>query len=69
LANAALIGGVLAKAFLKDLKRYPPFPLKDPRLCEAMGGQHPCASAISGGDLDETNELADAGAEGEGGAR
>jgi hypothetical protein len=69
LANAALIGGVLVKAFLKDFNRYAPFPLKDPRLCEAMGGQHPCASPISGGEMDETDELADSGAEQEGGAR
>jgi hypothetical protein len=33
----ALMGGVLAKAFLRDLNRYPPYPLKDPRLAEAMG--------------------------------
>jgi hypothetical protein len=33
----ALIGGVLTKVFLRDLNRYPPYPLKDPRLAEAMG--------------------------------
>jgi hypothetical protein len=33
----ALIGGVLAKAFLRDLNRYPAYPIKDPRLAEAMG--------------------------------
>jgi hypothetical protein len=33
----ALMGGVLAKAFLRDLRRYPVFPLKDPRLSEALG--------------------------------
>jgi hypothetical protein len=33
----ALMGGVLAKAFLRDLNRYPPYPIKDPRLAEAMG--------------------------------
>jgi hypothetical protein len=33
----ALIGGVLAKAFMRDLNRYPPYPVKDPRLAEAMG--------------------------------
>jgi hypothetical protein len=33
----AFMGGVLAKAFLRDLRRYPPLPLKDPRLREAMG--------------------------------
>jgi hypothetical protein len=33
---AALMGGVLAKAFLRDLHRFPPLPLKDPRLSEAL---------------------------------
>ena len=33
----AVMGGVLAKAFLRDLNRYPPYPVKDPRLAEAMG--------------------------------
>jgi hypothetical protein len=33
----ALMGGVLAKAFLRDLRRHPVFPLKDPRLSEALG--------------------------------
>jgi hypothetical protein len=33
----ALMGGVLIKAFLRDLHRFPPYPLKDPRLAEAMG--------------------------------
>jgi hypothetical protein len=33
----AFIGGVLTKAFLWDLNRYAPYPIKDPRLAEAMG--------------------------------
>jgi hypothetical protein len=33
----ALMGGLLAKAFLRDLNRHPPYPIKDPRLAEAMG--------------------------------
>ena len=32
----ALMSGVLAKAFLRDLLRHPPLPIKDPRLSEAM---------------------------------
>lgn len=32
----AFMGGVLARAFLRDLRRYPPLPLKDPRLSEAL---------------------------------
>lgn len=32
----AFMGGVLARAFLRDLCRYPPLPLKDPRLSEAL---------------------------------
>lgn len=48
----AFMGGVLAKAFLRDLRRYPLLPLKDPRLSEALGlyvvpvpGMSPPASA------------------------
>jgi hypothetical protein len=33
----ALMGGVLAKAFLNDLLRFSPFPVKDPRLRETIG--------------------------------
>ncbi len=33
----ALMGGVLSKAFLRDLYRFPAFPVKDPRLAEAIG--------------------------------
>jgi hypothetical protein len=33
----AFMGGVLAKAFLRDLRRYRLLPLRDPRLSEAMG--------------------------------
>jgi hypothetical protein len=31
------MAGVLIKAFVRDLRRFPPYPLKDPRLAEAMG--------------------------------
>jgi hypothetical protein len=33
----ALMAGVLIKAFVRDLRRFPPYPVKDPRLAEAMG--------------------------------
>jgi len=33
----ALMGGVLTKAFLRDLNRHPAYPIKDPRLAEALG--------------------------------
>jgi hypothetical protein len=33
----AFMGGVLAKVFLRDLRRSSPFPLKDPRLSESLG--------------------------------
>jgi len=33
----AFMGGVLAKAFLRDLRVHPVLPLKDPRLSEAVG--------------------------------
>jgi hypothetical protein len=69
LANCALIGGVLVRAFLKEFGAHPAFPIKDPRLCEAMGHRCPAASPISGGEMDETDGLADHGAGAEGGAK
>ena len=44
----ALMGGVLAKVFLRDLNRYPAYPVKDPRLAEAMG-LYPEVLAKAGG--------------------
>ena len=35
-------------------------PLKDPRLIEAMGLYHPVPTQISGGELDETDDMRDA---------
>ncbi len=56
LACLAFMGGLLTKAFLKDFNRYPPYPVKDPRLHEAMGYYHPVPTQISGGELDEADE-------------
>lgn len=58
LACAALIGGVLLKAFLKAFTSHPPYPLKDPRLCEAMGRLCYQTAPLSGGEIEETDELA-----------
>jgi hypothetical protein len=53
----AFMGGLLATVFLKKYAAYPPYPLKDPRLIEAMGYYHPVPTQISGGELDETDLL------------
>ncbi len=42
----ALIGGVLAKAFLKSFNAHPPFPQRDPRMAESLGVYVPPASAV-----------------------
>jgi hypothetical protein len=55
----ALIGGVLAKVFLRDFLAHAPYPLKDPRLPEALGYYHPKPRLISGGELGETEERED----------
>ncbi len=60
LGCAAFMVGLLSKMFLKDLQAHPPYPLRDPRLVEAMGLFHPVASPISGGELDETDNYSDA---------
>jgi hypothetical protein len=56
----ALMVGILAKVFVAKYKSAAPYPLKDPRLIEAMGHGHPVATQISGGELDETDDLLDA---------
>jgi hypothetical protein len=60
LGSWAFMGGLLATVFLKKYAAMPPYPLKDPRLIEAMGLYHPVATQISGGELDQTDELRDA---------
>jgi len=55
----ALMVGIIAKAFLKKYKEAAPYPLKDPRLIEAMGHSHPVPTQISGGELDQTDDLLD----------
>ena len=65
----ALMAGILAMVFLKKYAAHPPFPLKDPRLIEAMGYYHPVPTQISGGELDETDDLSDAPRPSHGGTR
>jgi hypothetical protein len=56
----AFMAGLLANRFLKEYAAHPPYPIKDPRLIEAMGLYHPKPTQISGGELDETDNLRDA---------
>lgn len=56
----ALMGGLLAMVFLKKFSSAAPFPQKDPRLVEAMGLYHPVPTQISGGELDQTDDMPDA---------
>jgi hypothetical protein len=60
LACMAFMGGLLAKVFLKRFASAPPFPQKDPRLVEAMGLYHPVPTQISGGELDQADDMPDA---------
>jgi len=53
----AFMLGILTKIFLAKLAGSPPYPLKDPRLIEAMGHYHPVPTQLSGGELDETDDL------------
>jgi hypothetical protein len=55
----AFMVGLLAKLFLKKYRSAAPYPLKDPRLVEAMGLSHPVATPISGGDIDEADYFVD----------
>ncbi|HEV2394555.1 MAG TPA: hypothetical protein VG146_19565 [Verrucomicrobiae bacterium] len=56
----AFMAGLLSMIFLRQFAAHPPYPLKDPRLVEAMGFFHPVPTQISGGELGETDELRDA---------
>lgn len=56
-ACIAFMVGVLTKVFLAKYASVAPYPLKDPRLVEAMGHYHPVPTQISGGELDQTNDL------------
>jgi hypothetical protein len=56
----AFMGGLLSWRFLVSYAAHPPYPLRDPRAIEAMGYAHPVPTQISGGELDETDDLRDA---------
>lgn len=56
----AFMGGLFAWSFLREYAKYPPYPVKDPRLIEAMGHYHPVPTQLSGGELDEVDDLRDA---------
>jgi hypothetical protein len=56
----AFMAGLLSWRFLKEYAKHPPYPIKDPRLIEAMGFYHPVPTQISGGELGEADELRDA---------
>lgn len=56
----AFLAGYVALLFLRSYAAHPPYPLKDPRLIEAMGLYHPVPTQISGGEVGEADELRDA---------
>jgi hypothetical protein len=56
----AFMAGVLSWRFLVEYSKHPPYPLKDPRLIEAMGFYHPVPTQISGGELGDADDLRDA---------
>jgi hypothetical protein len=65
----AFMAGLLAMVFLRSFAAHPPYPIKDPRLIEAMGFFHPVPTQISGGELDQTDDLRDAPPQFRGGER
>jgi hypothetical protein len=56
----AFMAGLLSWRFLKEYEKHPPYPIKDPRLVEAMGFYHPVPTQISGGELGQADDLRDA---------
>ena len=65
----AFMAGFLSWRFLKEYAKHPPYPIKDPRLVEAMGFYHPVPTQISGGELDQADDLRDAPPQFRGGHR
>jgi len=65
----SFMAGLMLWRFLKEYSAHPPYPLKDPRLIEAMGHYHPVPTQISGGELDQTDDLRDAPRHSQGGSR
>ncbi len=61
--------GVLSWRFLKEYAAHAPYPIKDPRLIEAMGHFHPVPTQLSGGELGEVDDLRDAPPQFRGGVR
>jgi hypothetical protein len=53
----AFMVGLLANRFLSKYGQSAPYPLKDPRLIEAMGHYHPVPTQLSGGELDQADEM------------
>jgi hypothetical protein len=59
LGCGAFMAGLLTMLFLHEYSKHPPYPLKDPRLVEAMGFFHPVPTQISGGELGQADEMRD----------
>lgn len=60
LGCGAFMAGLLAMVFLKNFTSHAPYPIKDPRLIEAMGLVHPVPPQVPGGELEQTDDLRDA---------
>jgi hypothetical protein len=56
----AFMIGLLAEVFLRKFVAHAPYPIKDPRLIEAMGLYHPVPTQLSGGELEQVGEMRDA---------
>jgi hypothetical protein len=65
----AFMAGFLATIFLKKFVAHPPYPLKDPRLIEAMGHYYAVPTQISGGELAEPDDMSTAPRHHPGGSR
>jgi hypothetical protein len=63
------MGGVLTKAFLRDLNRHAPYPVKDPRLAEALGLYPEVMNQALDEDAGKPGEVAGAPPHPEGGGR
>jgi hypothetical protein len=63
------MAGFMSWRFLIEYAKHPPYPLKDPRVIEAMGYYHPVPTQISGGELDQTDHMSTAPRHSHGGSQ
>mgnify|MGYP003874803347 CR=1 FL=1 len=69
LGSWAFMGGLLARVFLRQYAASAPYPVRDPRLIEAMAFDHSARGSRSGGEPEQASGLPDGSLQPEGGGQ